>query len=61
MRPALAVLAFLLTGLVIARGIGLVVDASGSEYTYGAVVFEAVMAAVSVLLYRRQAPAASAT
>lgn len=54
LRPALATLAFLLTGLAISRSIGLSLDTSGSEYTYGAVGFEAVTAIISWILFLRQ-------
>lgn len=46
-RPALATMAFVLSGLAVSRAIGLVVDGSATEYTIGALVFETLFAAVT--------------
>ena len=48
--------AFLTGGLFTARLVGLVLDGSGSAYTYGALVFEAGYAVISVALFRRAEP-----
>ncbi|MGB3621195.1 DUF4345 domain-containing protein [Ketobacter sp. MCCC 1A13808] len=53
-RPALGAVAFVFSGLAIARVVGFLLDSSGSEYTYGAMGFEAVGAAVSMYLFVKQ-------
>ncbi len=58
LRPHLAgsvlfALAFLTGGLVFARIFGLIMDDSGSGYTYGAIIFEATNTMVATQLGRR--------
>ncbi len=53
-RPALAMVAFAFCGIAIARVMGLAIDSSGSEYTYGAVGFEIVGAIISVIIFIKQ-------
>ena len=50
---ALFSVAFLTGGLVIARIFGLVLDGSGSEYTYGAIIFETINTLVAASLAPR--------
>jgi len=50
---AATALCFAMSGLFLARFIGFVLDASGSEYTYGALVFELSYAMIAGLMARR--------
>jgi len=52
-RSAIIAIAFLTSGLFLARFAGFVIDGSASEYTNGVLVFEGSYAAVSILLLRR--------
>ena len=49
-RSAIIAIAFLISGLFLARFAGFVIDGSASEYTNGVLVFEGSYAAVSILL-----------
>jgi len=50
---AATALCFAMSGLFLARFIGFMLDASGSEYTYGALVFELSYAMIAGLMARR--------
>ena len=52
-RSAMTAMAFLLSGLFIARLIGFAMDGSGSEYTHGVLVFEGLYSAITIFLLRR--------
>ena len=54
MRPALAMLSFVFAGVAAARVFGLVIDSSGSAYTYGAICFEIFGTVASVFLLLKQ-------
>ena len=59
MRPrfhltALVAVSFLTGGLALTRAFGLIVDGSGSGYTYGALIFEIVNTTVAVTLARKE-------
>jgi hypothetical protein len=51
-QPALTALCFLVGGLFLARLSGFLIDGSGSEYTYGTLVFESTYALAAGLLAR---------
>ncbi|MCP4038377.1 MAG: DUF4345 domain-containing protein [bacterium] len=55
-RSAVLAVAFLVSGLFVARIVGLAIDGSGSGYTHGALVFEGAYAIASIVLLRRSTP-----
>jgi hypothetical protein len=55
-RPALLTIAFLTTGLALARLLGAVMDGGFSSYTWGGLAFEIASAAVAWTLLSRGAP-----
>lgn len=55
-QPALVALCCLAGGLFLARLSGFVIDGSGSEYTYGTLVFESTYALSAGLLARGSTP-----
>ncbi len=56
-RPAMFAIAFLASGLFLARSAGFFIDNSASAYTYGALVFECTYALVTIFLLRRTSSA----
>ena len=56
-RPAMLAIAFLVSGLFVARVVGFAIDGSASDYTHGVLVFEGSYAAGTIYLLRRSANA----
>jgi hypothetical protein len=52
-RSAMLAVAFLVSGLFLARSAGFFIDSSASEYTNGVLVFEGAYALITIFLLRR--------
>lgn len=58
-RPALIMLGFICSGIALARSIGLVLDGSGSGYTFGALGFETASAVIAIVLIAKTSEVAA--